>query len=96
MARRQKRVRPVHEASEETGKLEAKMKGTVGRKLKVNGAVYKKFRAINRKHEGDKTFGELAVLFRRANCMKVSHTTHSRTAKREKWQTWSDAELVYR
>jgi len=70
----------------QTRSLESHKKGKVGRKFKVAGADYEKFVALNRKHKGDKTYRELAVLFKRATGLIVDKLTLFRTAKREKWQ----------
>ena len=70
----------------EVGHLQNFKKGRVGAKRKVTGDLYEKFRENNRKHRGDKTYRELAVLLKRHTGVKVHHTTLGRTAKRSDWR----------
>ena len=70
----------------EVGHLQSFKKGRVGAKRKVTGDLYEKFREINRKHSGDKTYRELAVLLERHTGVKVHHTTLGRAAKRSGWR----------
>ena len=70
----------------EVGHLQSFKKGRVGAKRKVTGDLYEKFREINRKHRGDKTYRELAVLLERHTGVKVHHTTLGRAAKRSGWR----------
>ena len=46
----------------EDGHLQSSKKGRVGAKRKVTGDLYEKYKEINRKTKGDKTYRELAAL----------------------------------
>ena len=63
--------------------LQSSNKGRVGAKRKVSGELYEKFEEINRKHRGDKTYRELAVLLKRHTGIKDGYVTLARAAKRE-------------
>ncbi len=70
----------------EDGHLQTFQKGRVGAKRKVSGDLYEKFKEINRKHRGDKTYRELAVLLKRHTGIKVGYVTLARTAKHRGWR----------
>ena len=70
----------------EDGHLQNSKKGRVGPKRQVSGELYEKLREINRKHRGDKTYRELAVLLKRHTGIKVHPTTLVRTAKHQRWR----------
>ena len=70
----------------EFGHLQNFKKGRVGAKRKVTGDLYEKFKEINRKTKGDKTYRELAALLKRHTGIKVGHVTLARAAKRHGWR----------
>ena len=70
----------------EDGHLQSSKKGRVGAKRKVTGDLYEKYKEINRKTKGDKTYRELAVLLKRHTGIKVGHATLARAAKRQGWR----------
>ena len=70
----------------EDGHLQNSKKGRVGPKRQVSGELYEKLREINRKHRGDKTYRELAVLLKRHTGIKVGHATLAGTAKYSGWR----------
>ena len=70
----------------EDGHLQTSKKGRVGVKRKVTGDLYEKFKEINRKTKGDKTYRELAALLKRHTGIKVGHATLARAAKRQGWR----------
>ena len=70
----------------EDGHLQSSKKGRVGAKRKVTGDLYEKYKEINRKTKGDKTYRELAALLKRHTGIKVGHATLARAAKRQGWR----------
>ena len=58
----------------EDGHLQTSKKGRVGVKRKVTGDLYEKFKEINRKTKGDKTYRELAALLKRHRAQGLGFT----------------------